>query len=156
MKIKNSLIVYLQQRIVLFSLDSYINILLIRIFNKMHEWELISAKKITGKEKYFKFFAEKEILDVLNEIKTLYKSLNLKIFTFCKLTKIELKEEFLAEDNCVLKILSNLFKKICKKYFLDKIPDNVKFYPSDKMYKGLKCGEPTGEELEFLVKISKK
>lgn len=112
MKIKDSLTVYLSHRIIFFSLNEYINTLITRILNRMYEWEIHSNKKISGKEFYFKFFADKEISDILLEIKTVYKDLNLKIFTLNKLTSISASNlEYLKEDNCVVKVITNIFKK---------------------------------------------
>lgn len=157
MKIKESLIIYLPQRIVLFPLDEYVDTLLVKTLNKLYDWDLLSKKKITGKEKYFKFFLEKEILDVLSDIKNIYKNLNLKIFTFYKNPNISSKNLiFLSEDNQVLELILKLFKKICKKYFLKVTSGNLKFNPSTKIFKGIKCGEPTGEEIEFLNLLLKK
>ena len=154
MKIKDSLVVYLPQRIIIFSLHDYLNILISRILNRMHEWEIQLSKKITGREFYFKFFAEKEILDVLLEIKTVYKDLNIKIFTFFKTTEIsDLNLEYLNPQNSVLKTIISLFKKVCKKYFCNNIPEDLKFKKSTRKYKNIPCGEPTGEECEFLIKL---
>jgi hypothetical protein len=156
MKIKESLILYLPQRIIIFPLHLYLNVLISRILNRMHEWDLIKDKKISGKEKYFNFFAEKEILDILSEIKSLYKNLNLKIYTFFKETNISsINSEFLKEENLVIKKISLHFKKICGKYYIEKIPSNLNFNQTKNLFKNLKCGDPTGEELEFLIKLNK-
>lgn len=154
MRLKDILVVYLSQRIVVFPLHLYINTLLTRVLDRLFEWNLLKNKKIKGKEKYFKFFVEKEINDILLEIKIVYKNLNIKIFTIYKknyinnisINHIEYIEDLNQSINCII----NQFKKICKKYFTEKIPENLNFNPSNKIYKGLKCGEPTGEEIEFL------
>lgn len=154
MKIKDSLVVYLHQRIIVFSLHEYFNTLVTRILNRMYDWNLHLSKKISGKEFYFKFFAEKEILDILLEIKTVYKDLNIKIFTFFKKTEIsDVNQEYLKTENSVIKTVVNIFKKICKKYFCNKIPLNLTFKGSSRKYKNLLCGDPTGEESEFLIKL---
>jgi hypothetical protein len=120
----------------------------------MGEWNLLDNKKITGKEKYFKFFVEKEINDILLEIKIVYKNLNIKIFTIYKETNINLDSSELIEDqNLIIKIICKQFKKICKKYFSDKISSNLNFLSSNSTFKNLKCGNPSGEEIEFLTKL---
>lgn len=158
MKIKDSLVVYLPQRIIVFSLHNYFNTLVARILNKMYDWNIHCTKKISGKEFYFKFFAEKEISDILLEIKTVYKDLNIKIFTFFRETEIsDINQEYLKPENSVIKTIVNIFKKLCKKYFCNKVPTNLQFKgSSSKKYKNISCGEPTGDESEFLIKLLSK
>ena len=158
MKIKDSLVVYLPQRIIVFSLHNYFNTLITRILNKLYEWEVHPSKKFTGREYYFKFFAEKEILDILLEIKTVYKDLNIKIFTFYKTTEISnVNLEYLNPENNVTKTIVSIFKKVCKKYFCGPLPENLNFKGSStRKYKNISCGEPTGEECEFLIKLLNK
>lgn len=155
MKIKDTLVVYLPQRIIIFPLNLYYDTLLVRVLDRLFEWNLISdSKKITGKEKYFKFFVEKEIFDILLEIKIVYKELNLKIFTIYKDQQIDLKyKEYIEDEKIISKVICNKFKKILKKYFFVNLPNNLNFFPSNRLYKGLKCGNPTGEEMEFLTKM---
>jgi len=155
MKIKDSLVVYLPQRIIMFPLHLYINSLITRVLNRLYEWDIHTSKKISGKEKYFNHFLEKEILDILSEIKIVYKDLNLKIFTFyIKCNISETNQEFLSLDNCVIKKVLKTFNKVCGKYFIKNIPKNIYFKPSEKSFKNIKCGVLTGEELEFLVKLT--
>lgn len=155
MKIKDVLVVYLPQRVVVFPLHLYFDKLLSRVLDRLYEWNLLQEnKKITGKEKYFNFFLEKEIQDILLEIKIVYKELNLKIFTIYKTKDISLKyKEFLSDENFVVEVFCKKFKKILKKYFCNNIPPNLNFKPSNNIFKGLRCGNPTGEEIEFLTKI---
>lgn len=155
MRIKDILVVYLPQRIIVFPFHLYIETFLNKIINQMDEWSLLTNKKITGKEKYFKFFVEKEINDILLEIKIVYKSLNLKIFSIYKNSEVNLNcKEFIENENLVLQTICKQFKKICKKYFSDKIPSNLNFNPSSSLFKNLKCGNPSGEEIEFLTKLN--
>lgn len=154
MRIKDILVVYLPQRIIVFPFHLYIDSFIYRILNRMNEWNLINDKKITGKEKYFKFFVEKEIIDILLEIKIVYKNLNIKIFTIYKDLKKDLECKDLLEDQkYIINFICKQFKKICKKYFSDKISSNLNFIPSTTTFKNLKCGDPTGEEIEFLTKL---
>ena len=110
MRIKDVLVVYLQQRIIVFPLHFYFNTLMTRVLDRLSEWNLLSNKKqkFTGKEKYFKFFVEKEINDILLEIKIVYNNLNLKTVNelkeilksmniSCKGNKKELIEKILSK-----------------------------------------------------------
>jgi hypothetical protein len=155
MRIRDTFIVYLQHRIIIFPLHEYLNSFIKRIIEKMDEWYLIKDKKISGKEKYFKFFVEKEINDILLEIKIVYKDLNLKVFTIFKNQEnLSLDyEEFFEDKNLVIQSICKCFKKISKKYFSDKIPLNLKFNTSTNFYKKIKCGDPTGDEIEFLTNL---
>lgn len=155
MTIKDSLVIYLPQRIIIFPLHKYVNNLISRVLNRLHDWDFDISKKFTGRETYFKFFLEKEILDILTEIKIIFKNFNVKVFTFLKESLVsDLNQEFLSENNSVLKIIVKIFKKVCGKYFIHKLSNNLNFKQGDKIYKNLKCGDPTGEELEFLVKLT--
>jgi hypothetical protein len=154
MKIKDSLVLYLPQRIIIFPLHLYLNVLMSRVLNRLHEWDLIKDKKISGKEKYFNFFLEKEILDILLEIKLVYKNLNLKVFIFLKDSNFsETNLLYIDSKNQILKKIILKFKKICGKYFIYNPNINFNFIQTEKTFKNLKCGEPTGEELEFLIKL---
>jgi hypothetical protein len=52
MKIKDVLVVYLPQRVVVFPLHLYFDKLLSRVLDRLYEWNLLQEnKKITGKEK---------------------------------------------------------------------------------------------------------
>ena len=158
MKITDVLIVYLTERIIIFPVQNYFNILLVKVIDKLSEWELLSTKKkITGREKFFKFFVEKIISDILLEIKIVYKQHNLKILTVYKETEISPKYlNFLNKENCVKEIFIKSFNKIFKKYFIKNLPNNINFLPTNKIYKGLKCGTLTGEEKIFVDKILSK
>jgi len=155
MKIKDTLVVFLQERVIIFPFHLYIDTFLTNILNKMYEWNLLSStKKISGEEKYFKYFVEKEISSIILDIKIVYKEYNFKIFSIFKDTPQKLhSEEFLQDKEKVINSILRIFKKLCKKYFNQKIPQSINFKQSNKSYKGLAIGEPTGEEIEFLTKI---
>jgi hypothetical protein len=155
MKLKDSLVVYLPQRIIIFPLHLYINTLVTKVLNSLYDWDIGKTKKFSGKETIFNFFLEKEILNIFQEIKIVYKDLNLKVYTVYR--EASLTEEnlnYLKPENFVCNSAIKKFKKICGKYFIKNLPNNLKFNSSKKSYKNILCGDPTGEELEFLTKIS--
>lgn len=153
MRIKESLVVYLEQRVIVLPLHLYYNTLLTRVIDRLSDWNLLN-KKITGKEKYFKFFVEKEIQDIILEIKIVYKELNLKILTVYKeFTDFKYHTEFFEEKNFISENICKICKKLFKKYFKILNSKNLNFNPSNKKFKGLNCGDPTGEEIEFLTKL---
>ena len=55
-KIKDFLIYYISQRVIVFPLDDYLSILADNIIRDFDEWDLLEDKLITQKEKYFKYF----------------------------------------------------------------------------------------------------
>jgi hypothetical protein len=159
MRVREILVVYLKERVIVFPLHLYINTFINKILNKLRDWELLTNKKISGKEKYFKFFVEKEINDILLEIKIVYKDLNIKIFTIYqedsqKQNKINYSEYFI-DESLIKNYICSSFKKTCKKYFSKNIPQELKFKPTDKLFKGFKCGVASGAEIEFLSKLNK-
>jgi hypothetical protein len=70
--------------VLIFPFYKFGNEFLFRIFKNLQEWDLLKDKKITGKEKYFKYFVEKEISSIINDITIIFKQLNIKIFTLQK------------------------------------------------------------------------
>ena len=158
MKIKECLIIYLHHRIIIFPLHLYINFILNDIFRKIDNWGLLKeGKLISGKEKYFKFFLEKEIADILNNFTVIFKKLNVKILTvFNPNYEINLDfNSFIKDKDYLIKSLVKGFSKKTK-YFTDKIPQKIKFEISDFKYKDLKVGKKLGEVEEFLVLLNKK
>lgn len=152
MTIREILVVYLEQRIIIFPLHLYLKTLLVRIINRLTDWNLLN-KKISGKEKYFKFFVEKEIQDIILEIKIVYKELNLKILTIYKDLKQIIFPDFFEENNFVLESICKICKKLFKKYFKILNSENLNFFPTTIKFKGLNCGKLNGEELEFLTTL---
>jgi len=157
MNIKDHLVVHLPQRIIIFPFHNYLDSFLTRIVNKYTEWDLLKNKKITGREKYFKFFVEKEISDIIFDIRIVYQNYNIKILTVSKNYTIpDIFDNYIDNKEFVIKSIYKIFKKNCNTYFYDNIPDIFNFNTSGRFYKGLKCVDLTGEETEFIIKITKK
>lgn len=158
MKIKDLLVVYLHQRIIIFPLHLCINQIVNEIFKKIDDWNLLREKKlISGKEKYFKFFLEKEILDILNSFDIFLKKLNVKIITVYK-DNCKIKLDFAPFIKDEKKIIKSIVKGFAKntKHFFDKVPDKITFEQTNFSYKDLKVGCQNGETEEFLFLLNKK
>lgn len=158
MKIKDTLILYLQHRVIIFPLHLYINTLLNNVFSKIDEWGLLKeSKKISGREKFFKFFLEKEIESILSTFLLLFKKLNIKIITVFKNQDFQIDYlNFIKDKKELINIINKIFSKKTK-YFIKKIPENLLIEPSNFSYKDLKVGVISGEIEEFFssLKISK-
>ena len=149
MKIKDVLVLYLQHRIIIFPLHLYINSLLNNVFKKIDEWGLLKPdRKLSGKEKYFKFFLEKEVIDMLSTFHHLFKKINIKTVTVFKTEDIN----YIADKNLIIKSIVNLFGKKTK-YFIKDLPSQVSFEFSTFNYKGIKTGKLTGEVEEFFYSL---
>jgi hypothetical protein len=153
-KIKNFLIYYISQRIIIFPIYEYLPILANTIIRDFQEWDLLEGKKITQKEKYFKYFLEKELDKILETFIILFKDLNIKIITVYKETLLnsEYSEYFLNYEN-----FSNIVKyKIKKKtkYFKE-IKNDSLFLNTEGYYKNIRVGVPSGEDIEFFYKLNK-
>lgn len=156
MTVRESLIVFLPQRVIIFPFYKFGNEFLFRIFKNLQEWDLLKDKKITGKEKYFKYFVEKEISSIINDITIIFKQLNIKIFTLQKDFIIDSNLLNLIEDkDNLIKHINKIFLKLMGKKYFYKISTNLNFNPSNIMYKNLHCANPTGEEVEFVIKLLK-
>ena len=158
MKIKDTLILYLQHRVIIFPLHLYINTLLNNVFSKIDEWGLLKeSKKISGREKFFKFFLEKEIESILSTFLLLFKKLNIKIITVFKNQDFQIDYlNFIKDKKELINIINKIFSKKTK-YFIKKIPENLLIESSNFSYKDLKVGVISGEIEEFFssLKISK-
>ena len=150
--------VHLPQRIIIFPLHNILENFLIKIVNKYSEWDLLKNKKITGKEKYFKFFVEKEISDIITDIKIVYQNYNIKILTVYKdiIKTLSHLEEYYNDVDFVIKKIFKIFKNNCDTYFLGNVPESYFLNISNREYKGLRCVDFSGEETEFIIKITKK
>ena len=148
-KIKDYLIYYISQRIIIFPIYEYLPIIANTIIRDFDEWGLLDKKLITQKEKYFKFFLEKELDKLLETFIILFKDLNIKIITVYK-------EYYLSSEYCKYFInpnefgnnVKNTIKKKKTKYFREINNDSL-FLNTEGYYKNIRVGIPTGEDIEF-------
>jgi hypothetical protein len=150
-KIKDFLIYYIAQRVIVFPLDDYLPILADNIIRSFMEWDLLDNKLITQREKYFKYFLEKELDTLLNLFIIIFKDLNVKIFTIYKNNTLssEYSEYFIDPIN-----FGNIVKKVYKKKtkYYKELKNNDLFLSTEGSFKGLRVGVPTGDDLEFFSK----
>jgi hypothetical protein len=155
-KIKDFLIFYIPERVIIFPIHDYLPILANNIIRDLNDWELIKeGKLLTQKEKYFKYFLEKELDKILQGFIILFRDLNVKIYTIYK--DSELPNEYLeyfTNINDFGKIVKNIIKKKTK-YFKEIKNPNL-FKQTEGLYKEIKIGKPTGEDIEFFIKHLKK
>jgi hypothetical protein len=152
-KIKDFLIYYLKYRLIIFPIHEYYPFLADNIVKQFYAWGLLENSRITQKEKYFKYFLEKEIDSIINFIKIVFKSLNVRILIVYKEKPLNEKYNTWFEDTFKF---SQSVKSVVKKktkYFKEIKNDNLLFINYKGKFKGFKCGDPTGEEIEFLEKI---
>jgi hypothetical protein len=97
-KIKEHLLIYLNQRVIIFKIDEYLSHIADNIIRDMDEWGLIGNKKITQREKYFKFFLEKELDKILESFIILFRDLNIKIYTIYKNNTLSIEYSEYFED----------------------------------------------------------
>jgi hypothetical protein len=153
-KIKDFLIYYNSQRVILFPIYEYITILANNIIKDFDDWGLLENKLITQKEKYFKFFLEKEVDKILESIIIIFKDLDIKIFSIYKDIKLPSEySKYFKESDKFCKSIKKVLKNKTK-YFID-IKDHSLSFKSKGYYKNIRLGDPTGEDLEFLMKFFK-
>ena len=123
-KIKDFLIYYISQRVIIFPINEYLPIITKNIIRDFDEWDLLKDKLITQKEKYFKFFLEKELDKLLESFILIFRDLNIKIFTIYKEDIIINSEyskyfmnysEFGKNIKTIIKKKTKYFKKIKKR-----------------------------------------
>ena len=148
-KIKDFLIYYIPQRIIIFPIYQYLPILADTIIKDLEDWDLIKQDKlISYKEKYFKFFLEKELDKILDTNIILFKDLKLKIYNIGKDTELpEYYSQYFKYPNNFSKIVNNTINKKTK--YFRQIKDDGLFSQTEGFYKNIKVGVPSGEDLEF-------
>jgi len=150
-KIKDFLIYYISQRIIIFPVYEYLPILANTIIRDFNEWGLLEKKLITQKEKYFKYFLEKEVDKILETFIILFKDLNIKIITVYKESLLPSEYiEYFTNPNEFGNTIKKVFKKKTK--YFKVIKNNSLFLNTKGKFKGLKVGIPSGDDLEFFIK----
>lgn len=151
-KIKDFLYYYSSYRVILFPVYEYLPVLADNIINDFQEWGLLENKLITQREKYFKFFLEKQLDKILESFIILFKDLNIKTFSLYK--EIHLPSEysqFFKESDKFSKNVKKILKNKTK-HFKD-IKNHSLSLQYKGYYKNIKLGDPTGEDLELLIKL---
>lgn len=152
LKIKKYLVYYMHQRVIIFPVHEYQEILVNQIIKNFIEWELLDTKLITCKEKYFKYFLEKEIDSILDTFRFIFSDLNVKILTVYNNRELSEDSRHWFEDPSKFnKSLIKILKQKTK-YFKNVNKDNLLFINAEGEYKGIKIGNPSGAEIEFLQK----
>jgi len=151
-RIKDYLVYYLHQRVIIFPINEYQEVLIDNIIKNFLEWGLLDNKVISCKEKYFKYFLEKEIDSILDSFRMMFSDLNVKILTVYKNVEVSDPYKHWFEDNTRFSkaLITTLKKKT--KYFKEIKKDNLLFINTEGKFRGIKIGIPTGEETEFLQK----
>jgi hypothetical protein len=151
-RIKDYLVYYISQRVIIFPIQEYQEIIIDNIVKNFLEWGLLDNKVISCKEKYFKYFLEKEVDSILDSFRVMFSNLNVKILTVYKDTNINDSYDHWFEDSSRFnKVLIKTLKKKTK-YFKEIKKDNLLFISTEGKFQGIKLGIPNGEEVEFLQK----
>jgi hypothetical protein len=154
-KIKEHLLIYLNQRVIIFKIDEYLSHIADNIIRDMDEWGLIGDKKIPQREKYFKFFLEKELDKILESFIIIFRDLNIKIYTIYKNNTLSIEySEYFEDINKFGNNIKNILKKKTK-YFKYINNNKLLFNNTLGYYKTIKVGIPNGDDLEFFNKYIK-
>jgi hypothetical protein len=152
-KIKDYLIFFPKERVILFPIHEYFPIIANTIIKDYDEWGLLENKIITQREKYFNFFLEKKLDKILESFILLFRDLNIKIYTvYNKNYKIvPIHKKYIENiDN----LYNNLIKKLRKKTkYIKKIEESCNFNNFEGHFRGIKIGIPSGENIEFLLNL---
>lgn len=152
LKIKKYLVYYIHQRVIIFPIHEYQEILVGQIVKNFIEWDLLDTKLITCREKYFKYFLEKELDSILDTFRFIFSDLNVKILTVYNNKELSEESKGWFEDSSKFnKTLVKILKQKTK-YIKILNKDNLLFINTEGEYKGIKIGIPTGGEIEFLQK----
>ena len=154
-KIKDYLIFFPKERVILFSLHDYIHIIANNLISDYDNWGLLDNKLITQKEKYFLFFLEKNIDKIIESFIILFRDLNIKIYTIYKKEYLidDKYYKFFKDKDTFYKKVLKIFKKKTK--YIREVNNNCLVSKFEGIYKNIKIGIPSGEGLEFLLKLNR-
>ena len=150
LKIKEYLVYYPEQRVIVFPMHEYQETIVSNIVKQYLDWDLLNFKMITCKEKYFQYFLEKEVDSVLDTFRIMFSDLNVKIITVYSNRELsDNTKQFFEEPARFNKKLLTFLKEKTK-YFKPLRKNNLLFINTEGTFKDLKIGKPSGEEIEFL------
>ena len=151
--IKDFLVYYISERIIVFPIYEYLPIIANTIIRDFREWDLLdNGKKITQREKYFTYFLEKELQKILDTFVLLFQDLNVKIITVYTETSLpDEYSEFFEDKAKFSNSVKKLLKKKKMKYFRETKTSSL-FKTTEGTFKNIKIGVPSGEDKEFLTK----
>jgi hypothetical protein len=154
-RIKDLLIYYISERVIIFPIDEYIPTIAKHIVDDLNDWDLIKDNSlIPFTNKNFKYFLNKELDNILKTIIMIFRDLKVKIYIVYNNKELDNEYSNIFKN---YKDFGNIIKKYLKnktKYFKE-INNNSLFKNTKGTYKTLKVGEPTGEDLEFFLRKTK-
>jgi hypothetical protein len=150
--VKNHLYCILSERILLFSINSFTNELIIEILDYLYEWNLLENGKIKKNTKYINDILKNTINSVNSELIQFAKEKSMKLKFFQMDINFSNFSDHLEEPE---KFTTKVYN-FCKKIFTNnkKLPIlDIKFCENSIIFDDMPCLGLTGEQKEKLLKI---
>ena len=150
-KCKNYVYLILSERVMLFSVNHYINDLTLDAINFLYEWKLLKNGKIVGNVRCLNDFLKDEIAKMSLEITEYSKKHNMKLYFFDNMLEVSDFSEYLEDEEKFIKKVTSYCKR-----FLTKAKEVSFSYEESNLSKnefdGFFCLHLTGEQKEEILK----
>jgi hypothetical protein len=142
----------LSERLLLFSINSFSNELIIQILDHLYDWNLLKDGKIRKNIRCVNDILKNIIIEVEFELKKMCSEKNMKLIFFD--TNIDFSDfsDHLEDPELFInKVYSYCKKILCKNKKIPLIDE--KFCQNSLIFDGIPCLGLTGEQKEMLLKI---
>jgi hypothetical protein len=147
--IEDFLVYSLNNRLLIFKFNDYLDIIEKNIFEYVDEWNLLTENyKIPERISYFEEFMIKSLKEQIFLFKSIQKKTHSKgIVIFNEHLNSGFSKKFENYES-----FKTTFKKVIKKLYKQSYFVDLQFNTINGVYLNIKCVEPNGEESEFLQK----
>lgn len=151
-EINKHLYCIISERLLLFSINSFSNDLIIEILDYLYEWNLLEDGKIKKNVRCLNDILKNTIIEINEELKKIAIDKNMKLIFFdTDIDFSDFSDHLEDPDSFIDKVYSYSKKIFCKN---KKIPIlDEKFCQNSLIFDGIPCLGLTGEQKEILLKI---
>jgi hypothetical protein len=151
-QINNHLYCILSERLLLFSINSFSNDLIVEILDYLYEWNLLEEGRIKKNIRCVNDILKKTIVEVELELKKISSEKNMKLIFFdTDIDFSDFSEHLEDPDFFIDKVYSYCKKIFCKNRKIPIIDET--FCQNSLMFDGIPCLGLTGEQKEILLKL---
>ena len=151
-QINNHLYCILSERLLLFSINSFSNDLIVEILDYLYEWNLLEEGRIKKNVRCVNDILKNTIIEVDLELKKISSEKNMKLIFFdTDIDFSDFSEHLEDPDFFIDKVYSYCKKIFCKNRKIPIIDET--FCQNSLMFDDIPCLGLTGEQKEILLKL---
>lgn len=155
MEIKDFTRCLLNDRIILFSVDSYTNNLTLFILDHLYQNGLLNDGKLPKQTKYLNYILKETIDDDFLDLQEVVKKTNFKLYFFDLDVDIGDYSEYIEDSTFFVKKVKRYIKKyMCSGKKIPILSKNI--FSNQYLYDDMECILLNGEDREYLLKKLKK